>query len=336
MEKKILAIIPARSGSKSVVNKNIRMIGGKPLLVHSIIHAEQSKYINRIIVSTDSQQYADIAKEYGAQVPFLRPAEFATDTSLDIHVFEHALLYLKEKEQYIPDIVVQLRPTCPIRKVEDIDAMIEMMLKDDTIDCVRSMTKATEIPYKMWKMSENGQVERLLTDIEDACNMPRQQLPTVFYQNANTDVIRTSIILEQHSMTGNKIMGYEMEKNHDIDTEEEFLRADYLLSIQNGGKRFVFDIDGVLALSSGGLDYENAAPNPKMIKIVNQLYAWGNEIILFTARGYVTKIDWYPTTKKQMDDWGVSYHELHMGKPNADYYVDDHFLSLDFLYDEFG
>ena len=107
-EKKILALIPARSGSKSVVNKNIRKINGKPMMAYSIEHAKASKYINRIIVSTDSEEYAQIAREYGAETPFIRPAEYATDTALDIDVFAHALSFLKEKEDYVPDIIVQL------------------------------------------------------------------------------------------------------------------------------------------------------------------------------------------------------------------------------------
>ena len=117
----ILAVIPARAGSKSVPHKNIRIIGGKPMLAHSIAHAQKSKYINRIIVSTDSEEYASIAKEYGAEVPFLRPAEYATDTALDYDVFYHALTWLKNREGYEADVVVQLRPTYPIRDVNDID-----------------------------------------------------------------------------------------------------------------------------------------------------------------------------------------------------------------------
>ncbi|HOO28495.1 MAG TPA: hypothetical protein PLU43_08520, partial [Lachnospiraceae bacterium] len=93
-ERKILAIIPARSGSKSVTDKNIRLMDGKPMLAYSIGHAVRSKYINRVIVSTDSEKYAKIAKEYGAEIPFLRPAEYATDTALDFDVFFHALTFL--------------------------------------------------------------------------------------------------------------------------------------------------------------------------------------------------------------------------------------------------
>ena len=146
----ILAIIPARAGSKSVPHKNIRMIGGKPMLAHSINHAKASNYINRVIVSTDSEAYADIAREYGAEVPFIRPEEYATDTALDYDVFLHALTWLKEQEGYEADIVVQLRPTYPIRDVKDIDNMIQLLLDCPNADSVRSMAKATEIPYKMW------------------------------------------------------------------------------------------------------------------------------------------------------------------------------------------
>lgn len=245
----ILAIIPARSGSKSVPHKNIRDICGKPMIAYSIEHGIKSKYINRVIVSTDSERYADIARSYGAEVPFIRPAEYATDTALDIDVFRHALTYLKENERYEADIVIQLRPTYPIRKIEDIDKMIEICMQDESIDSVRSMSLATEVPYKMWvegdnsRLAENGVrdncdtgssndmsggcfvVKPLINNIPECYNMPRQQLPTVYYQNACIDVLRPRVIFEMNSMSGNVIMGYKMTENFDIDTEEEFIRA---------------------------------------------------------------------------------------------------------------
>ena len=335
-DRKILAIIPARSGSKSVKNKNIKLINGKPMIAYSIEHAKASKYIGRIIVSTDSEEYAAIAREYGAETPFLRPAEYAQDTSLDIEAFEHALGWLKDNEGYEPTLVVQLRPTDPIRNVDDIDAMIKMMLDDPEIDCVRTLSPAKEVPHKMWYMGENGRVRPILTDIPEAYNMGRQMLPKVLYQNGNVDVIRPYVITQLHSMTGKVIVGYEMKDNFDIDTLEQFERAAQYLAIKEGGKRFVFDIDGVIALKREDLDYGQALPNEKMIKIINQLFDWGNEIVLFTARGYVTGLDWEPTTKDQMERWGVKYTELHMGKPNADFYVDDRMIGLDALYELFG
>lgn len=233
MDKNILAIIPARSGSKSVKDKNIRLMAGKPMLAYSIQHAQQSHYVNRIIVSTDSSHYAQIAREYGAEVPFLRPAQYAADSSLDIEVFEHVLGELKAREGYEPDVVVQLRPTYPIRDPKDIDAMVEMLLNDETVDSVRCIAPAKEIPYKMWKKGEHGEIYPLLNDIPECYNMPRQQLPKVYYQNACIDVIRPEVIMAGHSMSGRKVLGYEMDDNFDIDTEEEFLKAEKYLKSHN-------------------------------------------------------------------------------------------------------
>lgn len=329
--KEVLALIPARSGSKSVKDKNIRLMAGKPTIAYSIEHALASKYITRTIVSTDSGRYADIAREYGAEVPFLRPAELAQDTSLDLEVFEHALGFLKETEGYVPDLVVQLRPTYPVRDVGDIDRMVEIMLADDTADSIRCVAPAKEIAYKMWRRSEEGVLTPIMKDIPECYNMPRQQLPVIYYQNACIDVIRTRTIVEKHSMSGDKILGYEMAHNFDIDTEEEFRNAECCLDINKGNRRFVFDIDGVIACKREDLDYAQAEPNWPMIRCVNRLYDMGCEIILFTARGYVSGKDWRSVTEQQMKEWGLKYHELHFGKPNADYYVDDKMLSMESL-----
>ena len=331
----ILAIIPARSGSKSVPHKNIRLINDKPMLAYSIEHAKQSADINRIILSTDSEEYARIGREYGAEVPFMRPAEYATDTALDIDVFYHCLRFLEEQEGYHADIVIQLRPTYPIREIADIDAMIKIMMEKPEVDSVRSIAPAKEIPYKMWHRQEDGMITPIMKDIPECYNMPRQQLPKVYYQNACIDVVRADVILKEHSMSGNRIYGYEMSKNYDIDTEEELALSEEFLKITAGQKRFVFDIDGVIAKLQKDNDYAMSEPNADVIGIVNKLYDLNNHIVLHTARGYVTGIDWSEITKKQLSDWGLKYHELHFGKPNADYYVDDKMLNLDKLLELF-
>lgn len=227
MERKyeVLAVIPARSGSKSVIDKNIRLINGKPMIAYSIEHGLKSPSIDRVIVSTDSEIYAAIAKQYGAEVPFIRPAEYATDTALDLDVFKHALSYLKESENYVPDIVVQLRPTYPIRKIQDIENMIKYLKENPEVDSVRCIAPANEIPYKMWFMDENNILSPVMKEIPECYNMPRQQLPKVYYQNACIDVFRTSVVTQKNSMTGNVIAGYMMEENYDIDTEEDFIRV---------------------------------------------------------------------------------------------------------------
>ena len=229
----VLALIPARSGSKSVTDKNIREVAGKPLLAWSVEHARQSSRINRVIVSTDSEKYADIARQAGAEVPFIRPAEYATDTALDLDVFKHALTWLAEHENYHPDIIVQLRPTYPKRNSADINNMVDMLIADPEADSVRSIAFATEVPYKMWlsaNRSDNSEsripIRPLITEIPECYNMPRQELPTVYYQNACIDVMRASTVLEKNSMTGTKILGYLMNENFDIDTEIELLKAE--------------------------------------------------------------------------------------------------------------
>lgn len=229
----VIAIIPARSGSKSVKDKNIRLIDGKPMMAYSIEHALQASCIDRVIVSTDSENYADIAREYGAEVPFLRPKEYATDTSLDIDVFLHALSFLKEKEGYEPEIVVQLRPTYPIRNIQDIENMVQYMKEHKDVDSMRCIAPAKEIPYKMWFQDEKGMLSPVMTEIPECYNMPRQQLPKVYYQNACIDVVRAKVITGQHSMSGKCIAGYEMQENFDIDTEEEFKRAADFLKQSN-------------------------------------------------------------------------------------------------------
>lgn len=329
--KEILAIIPARSGSKTVVDKNIRLLDGKPMISYSIQHAVSSKYINRVIVSTDSRKYAEIAQQNGAEVPFIRPKELAQDDSLDIEVFVHALNYLKEKEQYEPDIIVHLRPTYPLRNVKDIDNMIEILLDNSSIDSVRCIVPVKDTPYKMWRKGDNGKLFPLLNDIEEAYNMPRQKLPQVYLQNACIDVIRATVITEQHSMTGKEIYGYEMIENYDIDTEDDFLRAEQILSFGTGKKSYIFDIDGVIAKPNETLEYEKSLPDMNIIYLINQLYDAGNEIILFTARGYKTGIDWTQITCEQMRRWGVKYTKLMFNKPAGDFYIDDHNVDISIL-----
>ena len=126
---KILAVIPARGGSKGILGKNIRLFAGKPLLAHTIEHAQESKYITRIIVSTESDKIADVAKKYGAEVPFLRPKQLAGDRSLVVDTIIHLLKKLEADEGYKPDILVLLQPTSPMRTPIDIDAVINLLLQ---------------------------------------------------------------------------------------------------------------------------------------------------------------------------------------------------------------
>lgn len=336
---KILAVIPARSGSKSVKDKNIRIMNGKPMLAYSIEHALKSKLIDRVIVSTDSPVYQEIAREYGAESPFLRPQEISGDASLDIEVFDHALRWLADNEGYHADICVHLRPTHPIRDPLDIDKMISILLDDPSIDSVRSVSLAKQTPYKMWLFSDTAldiMMPLVACNVPEAYNAPRQKLPQAYMQNACIDVVRASTILEKHSMTGERIAGYKMRYDFDIDTEEEFLRAERFLLLEQALKegrklKICCDIDGVIASKTPGNDYSKAQPMQNNIHILNTLYERGCHIVLFTARGYQTGLDWKDVTARQMGEWGVHYHELLFGKPDADIYIDDKLFAIDEL-----
>ena len=226
----VLALIPARSGSKSIVNKNIRLLCGKPLLAHSIEHAQKAKLVTRIIVSTDSRKYAAIAIRYGAEAPFLRPREISLDHSTDLEVFRHALEWLHDHENYLPDICVHLRPTHPVRNPGDIDSMISILVNNPKLDSVRSVVLSPETPYKMWFRDESGNLSPVIkSDIREAYNMPRQALPKTYLQNASIDVVRTKVILEKESMTGDVIHGFIMDQLWDIDQPDQLKAARRML-----------------------------------------------------------------------------------------------------------
>jgi CMP-N-acetylneuraminic acid synthetase len=331
---KIVAIIPARSGSKGIPDKNIRLCDGKPLLAYSIEHALKVALIDKVVVSTDSELYAKIAREYNAEV-IMRPADISQDNSLDIETFYHSLKYFKQNENYCADICVHLRPTHPIRKVSDTEAMIKMLLNDPSLDSVRSITPSKQTPYKMWLRDTNGTLCPVATcNINEAYNAPRQTLPVTYLQSACVDVVQARVILDQYSMSGHHIAGYIHQYDFDIDTHDEFLRAELFISLQkkriDGCRRLTIccDIDGIIAEKTINNDYSTARPLCDNIALINAAYYMGHEIILFTARGSLTNIDWRKETEKQMRAWGVRYSVLKFEKPTADIYIDDRFVNL--------
>ena len=231
---KILAIIPARSGSKGLPGKNTKPLLQHPLLAYSILAAQQSKLINRITVNTDSEQIAGIAKHYNAEIPFIRPAELAEDLSTDLEVFKHQLDWMKKTEGYIPDIVVQLRPTSPVRFSNWIDEAIEKLISSDA-DSIRVVTESPLTPFKMWLVNNNndGAMEPLVTlkEINEPYNQPRQSLPVVYWQIGTLDVIKTKTISAGNSMSGKKILPFIVDKKFaiDIDDVASFYKAEELI-----------------------------------------------------------------------------------------------------------
>jgi N-acylneuraminate cytidylyltransferase len=223
MNARVLALIPARGGSKGVPRKNIMLVAGKPLIAYSILQAKRSRRIHRVIVSTDDAEIAEVSRRWGAETPFLRPVEFAQDLSPDIDVFRHALHWLRDHEQYIPDLVVHLRPSGPVRRVELIDEAVDLLAAHPEADAVRSVRCALQSPYKMWRITEHGYLEPLLRlpGTPDCQSLPRQMLPVVYWQSGYVDVIRPRAVLEKNSMWGNCALPFVVEEEHfEIDYPE--------------------------------------------------------------------------------------------------------------------
>lgn len=238
----VLAVIPARGGSKGIPRKNIRNFAGHPLIAYSIEAGLRSSLVNRVIVSTDDEEIAAVARQYGAEVPFLRPAEFAQDQTLDLPVFQHALAWLAERENYIPDIVVQLRPTSPVRPPTLVDEAVTLLLNTPQADSVRGVVPAGQNPHKMWRIDpQTGQMKALLQveGIAEPYNAPRQALPPVYWQTGHIDAIRPHVFA-QGSMSGNCILPVMVEPAYtvDIDTPKDWARSEWL--VWNSGLDIVY------------------------------------------------------------------------------------------------
>lgn len=207
--KKIIAIIPARGGSKGIPKKNIINLGGYPLIAYSIAVAKLSKFINRIIVSTDSKKIAEIARRYGAEVPFLRPKEFATDKSGDLEVIKHAIEWLKTNEGYQPEYLVHLRPTTPLRDPDLIDKAIEKFIQNKTATSLRSGHEIRESPYKLFEI-EDGFFKGLFPDDPrpEYYNLPRQFFSPVYQPDGYVDIIKRQIVMGKGSLHGPKILAF--------------------------------------------------------------------------------------------------------------------------------
>lgn len=232
----VLAVVQARGGSKSLPRKNVRSFAGHPLIAYSIAAGLAAQRVTRLIVSTDDHEIAEIGRSYGAEIPFLRPSELAQDHSCDLSLFQHALHWLEEYEDYKPDMVVQLRPTSPLRPVDLIDQAIDKLSHYPEADCVRSVTIPNQNPYKMWRDSKDGLIQPLLTcEFGEPYNMPRQRLPKAYWQTGHVDVIRSKTIYSKNSMTGDRILPQLVDRLYctDIDSQDDWLYAEWLLNGQD-------------------------------------------------------------------------------------------------------
>ena len=229
---KILGLILARGGSKSIPKKNIKLLGGKPLIAHTIEKAKASKYIDRLILSTDDAEIAEVAKKYGCEIPFMRPKELAQDDTNDYPVFVHALDWLEKNENWKPDLIITLRPTHPFRKTEDIDKAVKLLAENPKVDSVWTVGVPPVTPYKMFGVDEGGFLKPVLTisGEKETFNWPRQKLPKVYNHYGQVDVTRYETIMEKKSMCGENILPIFLEGEvFDIDSPLDWEMAEFLI-----------------------------------------------------------------------------------------------------------
>lgn len=224
-----VGLIPARGGSKGIPRKNIRQLAGKPLIASTIEVALKCPSLDRVIVSTDDQEIAYVSRQYEAEVPFLRPSELAQDDTPDLPVFQHALLWLAGNEGYYPDIVVWLRPTAPLRTVQDVETAIRLLTETGS-DCVRSVCEAEHHPFWM-KRLDGDQLLPFAEGIDEREFYRRQLLPPAYRLNGAVDVTWRRTVMEQGLLYSGDVRGYVMpkERSVDLDSELDFAFAELLL-----------------------------------------------------------------------------------------------------------
>ncbi len=229
-----IALIPARSGSKRVPDKNIRPLAGYPVIAYTIAAARQSGVFSAVIVSTDSELYAEVARKYGAEVPFLRPAEFASDLSPDIEWVEHALQQLKGMGRTY-DCFSILRPTSPFRLPETIRRAWQEFLFETGVDSLRAVEKCRQHPGKMWVVRGKRMTPILPYEKEGTPwhSLAYQSLPEVYAQNASLEIAWTRVIFEGRTIAGNVVMpfvtrgyeGFDVNQPYDWELAEKLVQS---------------------------------------------------------------------------------------------------------------
>jgi YrbI family 3-deoxy-D-manno-octulosonate 8-phosphate phosphatase len=234
----ILALIPARGGSKGIPRKNIKPFAGYPLIVWSIAAGLQAKTVSRVVVSTDDEEIAAVARQYGADVPFMRPAELAQDRTPDLPAFEHALKWLEDIEGYKPEIVVQLRPTSPLRPRDMVDSAVRILVENPDADSVRGVVPAEQNPFKMWRFNGYDKPMTPLLEVEgiaEPYNAPRQILPPAYWQTGHIDAIRLTTITHKSSLTGDVVYPLVIDPRYTVDIDTPSDWAKYEALVYQGG-----------------------------------------------------------------------------------------------------
>jgi len=227
----VVALIPARSGSKGVPNKNVRLLGGRSLLAWSIAACLKSQTIDRVIVSTDSPEYAELARSLGAEAPFLRPAEISGDRSTDYDFVVHALDWLRAEDGE-PEYLVHIRPTTPLRDPQLIDAAVLAFKGVTKGTAMRSVHEMPESAYKTFEIASGGQLKRLGSQDTalDSANNARQQFPSTYQANGYVDVLSSAFVRESGLLHGHHVIPYVTPLVVEVDTEDDFAYLEFQLT----------------------------------------------------------------------------------------------------------
>ncbi|OGV36365.1 MAG: hypothetical protein A2020_02495 [Lentisphaerae bacterium GWF2_45_14] len=231
----VCAIIPARSGSKGIPHKNIKLMCGYPLISYTIAAAKLSETIDRTIVSTDSREYAEIAKLYGAQVPFLRPADISNDSSTDLELMAHAIQWLYDQENSVPEYFVHLRVTCPIRETSVIDQAVALMKQHPEATSLLSacIPEGILTPFKWLVKQDDIYFKSIFFENNDDANRPRQSYPSAYMRSVYVDIISVESLVKNGVLFGNKILAFETPETVDIDHMDDYEKAQKLISKEN-------------------------------------------------------------------------------------------------------
>ena len=225
----ILGIIPARGGSKSVPRKNIALVYGRPLIAYTIEAARQSQRLTHYLVSSEDQEIIRVAKELGAPVPFVRPAELATDEAPTLPVVQHAVREMESRNRILYDIIVLLQPTTPMRRPEDIDAAVDKLVATGADSVISVCDVGAYHPARMRQIVDDRLVDLPIHEPKEM--LRRQDLPPVYIRNGAIYAVRRDVVMNQNSMVGQVSRPYIMpeERSVNVDSKLDLLLAEILL-----------------------------------------------------------------------------------------------------------
>lgn len=340
----VVAVILARSGSKRIKHKNMLPFFGESLLVRQYRLASESPCIDNIVVFTDSLDYLSAIEPCEKYIDIgIRPASLSTDLVTDLECFQYIQQLLEKRFDNV-ELLVHLRPTYPSIQVSDIDEAVSFM-KTATHHSLKSVQKTDFKAQKIFTLSEGSL--RPLSGNLDSSSLPGQSCDSVYAQTAAIDIYRPAYV-KSGSLWGTQVYPYQCGNiSADLDVFSDLPSAYADLDVKcaltvikrniNAGNKpldgikVVSDVDGVIFSRVENGDYSQALPIVPVIEFYLDLLAQGVSLSFLTARGSKTGIDWFETTRNQLDQLGFGDCLLCMGKPEADFYVDDRFTGLDVL-----